>query len=219
MSYILDALRKRQVENDPDAAMTLALMQAQHAEAAQPRQTRALWAIGTALLINAALLGWWLLRPDPRAADVRPATTQVPSLDSARQPSQASGVDSPVTAERPIARENPPSRDLATRPPPARPAAGPAPEQAVAARPSPPRGVLRSVTLGELSRPERDALGPLEFSSHVFGDLSWVVLNGNRLQPGDRLGAIRLHTITEDGVEIEFRDYLVAISVVDLWDD
>ena len=69
MSYILDALKKRQTQDDPDAAVSLALLQAQKSEVQQRRITRALWVIGAALLVNAVVLGIWALRDDaPRDA-------------------------------------------------------------------------------------------------------------------------------------------------------
>jgi general secretion pathway protein B len=61
----------------------------------------------------------------------------------------------------------------------------------------------------------------LSFSTHVYAEdagLRAVVVNGERLTEGDRLGNLRLTNITETGVVFRFENYLVSISVLDDWD-
>ncbi|MDP6376827.1 MAG: general secretion pathway protein GspB [Kiritimatiellia bacterium] len=233
MSYILDALKKRHAEDDPDAAVSLALAQAQKTEVQQRKQTGALWVIGAALLVNAVVLGIWALRDDdtpsvepPSFAEDAPDPTPeitasaTPDYGRPRQEQRDAagehGVFPAATKGRASAGQES-GIDSAAQPAvtPSTPITA---SRVGAESPSRLPAVLSAVTLDELSSAERAEFGELEFSSHVYGDLSWVVVNGQRLEIGDQLGALRLQAITEEGVEFAFRQYLVSISVIASWE-
>lgn len=77
------------------------------------------------------------------------------------------------------------------------------------------------VTLNELPAGARARFPGLSFSTHVYADdatLRALVVNGQRLSEGDRVGSLLLTEITEEGAVFGFEDYLVSISVLDSWE-
>lgn len=74
--------------------------------------------------------------------------------------------------------------------------------------------------VSSLPSAQRARFPTLEFSTHVYADdadLRAVVVNGTRLEQGDRLGNMRLEEITEDGAVFRFEGRLVSVSVLDAW--
>jgi general secretion pathway protein B len=60
----------------------------------------------------------------------------------------------------------------------------------------------------------------LEFSTHIYADdadLRAIVVNGSRLEEGDRLQNLVLSQITEEGAVFRFEGQLVSVSVLDDW--
>lgn len=210
MSYILDALKKSEAENDPAAAASLAL--AQQRESARNRTVAFLIVI--ALLVNAAVL-LWIFRPEPgtwsepagRSVAVdrpEPATPEVstPTAASAVPPSPEPLVSAPRTE----APANVPAVD-SMPPAPAR----------VTPRQAPAKIRTR---LAELPEGPKGRFPGLAFSTHVYAEdayLRAVVANGTRLQEGDRLDSVTVEEITEEGVIVAFENYLVEIPVIESW--
>jgi hypothetical protein len=209
VSYILDALKKSEIENDPAAAASLALTQQR--ESARNRTIAAL--VVVALLANAAVL-LWIFRPDPgvpqepvgpsvAAAQAEPVTvpgqrsepvTPAPTPPEVSTPGEVATTDLPVINPSP---PQPPAREPARRPP---------------AR-------IRT-QLADLPRDPKSRFPGLAFSTHVYAEdalLRAVVANGTRLQEGDRLNEVTVEEITEDGVVVAFENYLVEIPVIESW--
>jgi hypothetical protein len=58
------------------------------------------------------------------------------------------------------------------------------------------------------------------FSTHIYAeeaDLRAIVVNGIRLQEGDRVENLRLEEITEEGAVFAFENQLVSVSVLETW--
>jgi len=75
-------------------------------------------------------------------------------------------------------------------------------------------------SLSSLPADIRYRFPPLDFSTHIYADeadLRAVVVNGVRLEEGDRFEGLRVHEITEEGAVFEFEGRLVSISVLDGW--
>ena len=76
------------------------------------------------------------------------------------------------------------------------------------------------VRVDDLPGSQRNRFPSLSFSTHIYADdadLRAIVVNGTRLEEGDRLGALSLHEITEDGAVFRFENRLVSVSVLDEW--
>lgn len=223
MSYILDALKKAEAEEDPDLRASLELNRQQ-----QRAHSWGLHLIAAALIGNLMVLVW-LFGPfgedpetpaaqatvqavltDPAAADPTTAASEPTSAAAAAvipaqsaTTSNSDGPDGTRTPAQPIESE---------------PGQSPLPM----AQPATPT-VAEPVhtNLAGLSDAARARFPELSFSTHVYaGDpnLRAVVVNGERLTEGDRLGNLRLTNITETGVVFRFEDYLVSVSVLDDWD-
>ncbi len=215
MSYILDALKKAEADRDPDARASLAM--AQH----ERRRNRWLiYAVVIALIANAAILLWLFLpdeRPDAPAAESTGQTTNLapvqtpqvrppqPALPASRGPGAADRV-----IEAPEPRPTRPATitaESATGETIIRPGAA-----------APPRS--ETVPVSSLPSAQRARFPNLSFSTHVYADdadLRAIVVNGTRLEEGDRLGNLRLAEITEDGAVFRFENRLVSVSVLDEW--
>jgi hypothetical protein len=77
------------------------------------------------------------------------------------------------------------------------------------------------VDLDRLPAEVRRRFPGLAFSTHVYAEdasLRALVVNGTRLVEGDRLGALTLEEITEEGAVFGFERYLVAVSVLETWE-
>ena len=75
--------------------------------------------------------------------------------------------------------------------------------------------------MNSLPSAQRARFPELTFSTHIYADdadLRAIVVNGTRLEEGDRLENLSLSEITEDGAVFRFEDRLVLVSVLDGWD-
>jgi len=201
MSYILDALKKSELERTRSAAPSLI--------GAPPVPTRArtrlLIVLAIALLANAAIVGaWWLWskKPVETQAQVEP------------QPAAA------------VAEAPPPVADAmhsATIAPPVQPASPEATPTAAApmARPEPAPRVETRVPFNSLSSDEQRAFAGLAFSTHLFADdpsFRAVTINGRQYREGEALtNGLVLSEITEDGVVISYRGKQVELAILQDW--
>lgn len=231
MSYILDALRKSEEQRRLASAPDLGT---EHRPAGDPGRGRTrLWLLlGAGLLLNAVVVGAWLLRTGsddgagvaPTAAPASAEADGPAGMREARGPSgqldpedgagpgrlqddPRPGPASPpgaATAEQATAPPAPPT----TEPEPL-PASGPAPTTA------PP------VPIRALPDAFRQRIGPLSFSTHIYADeprFREVAINGRTHREGARIGALRLVEITEDGVILELDGRRFSVSVMQDWD-
>lgn len=227
MSYILDALKKAEADRDPDTRARLAF------EVRERRRNRLItYAVVAALIANAIALLWVFLPDDvlvrAPAEPVAPAQLdeRASSVTDAMPPQHSAD---PAAAEPPAAAA---ATASASSPPPA---ATPAPVQpAPRVRTPTPKAAPDEVVIGPgtyanstgpvalTSLPDsvRRRFPALSFSTHIFADeadLRAVVVNGQRLVEGDRLGELRLERITEDGAVFLFEGRLVEVGVLDGW--
>ncbi len=215
MSYILDALKKSEVEKDPAAAASLALTQQR--ESARNRTIAAL--IVLALLANAAVL-LWIFRPDP-SSWLEPVGSSVAVGDAKPEPIPEPAQRTEPAAPAPREPEAGTPREIAATDVPVIDPAPPEPAVGEATREAAQRSPARIRTrLADLPRDPKSRFPGLAFSTHVYAEdavLRAVVANGTRLQEGDRLNDVTVEEITEDGVIVAFENYLVEIPVIESW--
>jgi general secretion pathway protein B len=202
MSYILDALKKAEAEQDPDLRTSLAVEQHK-----QRRSRFGQYLIVAALLGNLLVLVWLFGPLSPRSTDPNPADEVAPAAVD----KQAAAVD-----KRPAAANKQPVASNT------QPDAAEAPNSQVGTTPAPTKLAAKVHTnLAGLSAAARRRFPELSFSTHLYANdasMRAVVVNGERLSEGDRLGNLVLTNITETGVVFSFENYLVTVSVLDDWD-
>ena len=193
MSYILDALKKTEAENDPDVRASLAI------DRGDRRRQRVVQGFVTAaLVINAAVLLWLFV---PRDSSTEAELTTAPPAAAPQAPAAR---EAPAAQKAPAAREKSPVL----------------PTETVQVAQIVPATPLRRLALAALPAAARREFPQLVFSTHVYADdpaLRAVVVNGQRLTEGNSLGGLYLNEITENGVVFATGDYLVDIAVLDDW--
>ena len=88
----------------------------------------------------------------------------------------------------------------------------------MAIAPSPPEEAAGSnaLRLSDLSMEERRGLPPLKLSMHMWNDdptQRFVILDGNRLHEGDRIGEAIVTTITPDGVLLDWNGRRLTLPI------
>ena len=202
MSYILDALQKSSAEGNP--VISLLGSDARH------RKHRLIGSmIVVALLANAVVFAWlfWPERVAPRQTTQPTAAT--PEAGQTKVKKEVSSQSRPQNLPHPTNRpESPPATALAKNP------SGPPLDE------SP--GSQKTITLGDLPTPARSAFPDIEFSTHIYAEdhtLRAIVANGQRLTQGDSIRGLKLIEITPEGVIFRYQEYLIAISVLAMWDE
>ena len=214
MSLILEALRKSESERRraqaPDVRTELPPVPLQR-RVAMPSWA---WLLPASAVLLAAI---WLMRtPDrisPPGASTRTNTDHLgetkptlpvvprlspPAVVATRKPpatgqtSQAAPQPSPAVAQ--------PAAIVA-------PGAIPTPIESPPVASSPDAGESDLLQLSDLTAAERKSLPPLKVSMHLWdGDAArrFVIVDGNRLVEGDRVGDAVITTITPDGVVLDW---------------
>ncbi len=204
MSYILDALKKAEAEQDPNARAALAISE-QHSQ----RHRMLLYVLIVALLVNAVVLVYLFV----------PGPSQQPPVSGQAGAAPAAQPAAPAPAARPEAAEPVAAATAAAADPTPAPRVAPAQPEAEPAAPI--DTGPRSVALANLPPASLSRFPELSFSTHLYAsdaELRAVVVNGQRLREGESFGTLTLHRITEDGVVFRFENYLVSVSVLDDWD-
>jgi general secretion pathway protein B len=213
MSYILDALKKSEAEQDPTAAANLASNLELNQQRNQARQRLTGVLVVTALLANVAVL-LWLFGP----SQLTPAPALSPSARAQEGPPVQAATATP--AQKPAESVQAPTttaaapRPAQTSPPAARTPAPAAAPVTVAAAPIKAR-------LADLPASIRGRFPGLAFSTHIYAEdpsLRAVVANGRRLLEGDEIGGAAVQRITDNGVVMAFENYLVEIPIVADWE-
>jgi len=208
MSLVLDALRRQQAEQEPGAAVTLAL-------AAEHRHRQRMWiaVLAVALMLNAAVLAWIFIGRDA-GMSAGPDTTPQPATAPTQPAAPTASEVVPAAPEPTTAGATSPAADTAPTPTP--PAAAPAPPS-----PEPPlRVIVERLPLDALPGSVRARFPGIAFSTHVYAadpSLRAIVANGERLQEGERVRGLLIREITETGVVFEFENYLVEVPVFTEW--
>jgi general secretion pathway protein B len=228
MSLILEALRKSEAERRRAQAPDL---RAELPPApAQRRVAMPMWAWllpASAVLLAAA---WWLRTPDQAG----PATTDSDAGMSAHRettptlpvvprlsPPAAVVAPKPATAVAQTSTSTQaPSPAVAQAAVVAAPKSIPVPVEPLPMPPvaTPPADAKDSdiLQLSDLSAAERKSLPPLKVSMHMWdGDPArrFVIVDGNRLVEGDRVGDAVVTTITADGVLLDWNGRRVKLPI------
>jgi general secretion pathway protein B len=236
MSLILEALRKSEAERRRGQAPGL------HAELPPPYATRpaalpawAWWLLACTLLLAAA----WLLRgllplaapaapaaPAPDAAATTAATT-TPTDRVATQPrfrppppaaipTKAPASEAPPQPETTATNTLPPStttsQAVATAPVPAISV----PDRPAPSAPPPTAATGALLQLSDLSPEERKSLPPLKLSMHLWNPdpaKRFVIVDGNRVGEGGRVGDAVVAAITSDGLELDWNGRRLQVPI------
>ena len=164
----------------------------------------------------------------PRVSHLRPMPlSQRPSAQAKPAPARAddAGMTAPVTpvvakAAPPETQERPARADpaAATTETP-RPATQSVTTQSVttAALPPPPAGAdVAPMQLSDLAPEARKALPPLRLSMHLWNDdpsRRFVILDGERLAEGDRIGNLVVTAIVRDGVLLDWNGRALKVPL------
>lgn len=143
-------------------------------------------------------------------ADSEGAATRATPPPTTAAPDRASNLARAVPAPSTSSRGS--DRSLSTAPAPALNAAPAAPRSTSAAPPV----AERPVRLADLAPADRRALPPLRMSMHLFAAAPaerFVILDGQRVGEGDRLGEAIVDEITSDGAVLAWRGQRVWVSV------
>jgi general secretion pathway protein B len=243
MSLILEALRKSEAERRrghmPDLHAELPPLAAPRAKA--PPTWR--WLAGSGVLVALALAAWLAAGMRTRAAtthagDATPVASPITRTSAVLPPVthlQATAAPArTTTTPPPTTVATVPAKDTAAWPQPPRPLppapaaaptmamAAPAPNIAPAPRPFPPPPTAASssagvvLTLADLAPTERKSLPPLKLSMHLWNDDAaqrFVILDGNRLGEGDRIGDAVVTSITRDGVLLDWNGRTLKVPL------
>lgn len=216
MSFILDALRKSENERQRQAGPALAELPVARPLARRPPVAGI--AIGALVLVNLAVLGYFLLRsPAPAPAAVAPAAT-VATAAAPATPAVSAPLAAETTREvRPLADEATAEYDEA---PPAQyqPPAAPDPSLLPPPRPAtraPPPARPAAVsedfvpTINDLTPQATAGLPTLNLDLHVYATdpaRRFVFINNRRyLEGATTPEGVRVERITRDGVVLQWR--------------
>lgn len=216
MSYILDALKKSQAEQNPDS-LGLNLTP----PPTQPKRSPWLVIVALALCANLLFFGWYFLNivdDIPQSATNAEQSIQnnigsranqqdLPPRQARNPTSSAVTRSQPATEPNtaPIANTGPvsPTRwPTATTSQPS-PAPSPTPVKPAVASQQIRVGPTQRVPLTELTQAEQTLYAGFSYTSHIFtedADLRAVVIDGQRLQAGDAFKGLNIVEITETGV-------------------
>lgn len=224
MSLILEALRKSEAERRRRQAPGLHTEVSSTPTPVLRLSTASPWAwLLAGAIVGALLLGTlWLTRvagPARIATPVSSTSTQatttgagatLPAVPRLLPPAAATGsrrVAAPVT---------PPSAAVITTQPITQTAAAPAPVIAATA-PVPVAGNDgATMQLSDLSAAERKSLPPLKMSMHLWDNdptRRFVIIDGNRLVEGDRIGDAVVTAITSDGVLLDWNGRRLKLPI------
>ncbi len=197
MSFIVDAARRRQLDEEPSQAATWAYSQMRN------RQRRLWMAVGLLTLIAVALTGTLLLR----WVSARETSAVATSVDSGSPVPQevVSSVPAPAVAEAVTPAET--VADV----PYYQPIESDAPDEEIFRTPVPLDAAPKAIAQ-ELLR--------FQYSSHLYStesDGRSMSVNGKRVREGDAIDHWSVDEITESGAIWDNGEILVEVNVLDLW--
>lgn len=236
MSYILEALRKSEIERKqgeiPDLGASVQIIHKPRKQAPSVLT----WVVAAALLANAALLAWlfWpgsVGMPAAQVPDVSPAQELVHSVpEAASQPASASieAAPEPIPEARPSPVTTPTADEESTiadsRSAGETQALAPdvEPEAVQVPSESPPvlEVSLTVPTLGSMPADFQRRVPDLTFNSHIYSssaDARRIMINNEYLKEGARFSNMVVEEITEDGVILSLQGQSFAVSVVRNW--
>lgn len=147
---------------------------------------------------------------DPSPAASQDATqAQIPARPAAVQPEST---QSPTTAATPTTLPSAPATAMPT--PPSKPGGVRKPEPNIVDTAPPPGERVES--LSDLSSADRQALPPLKLSMHLWNAdpaRRFVIVDGNRVGEGDRVGDAVVRSITRDSVVLDWNGRRIKLPV------
>jgi general secretion pathway protein B len=234
MSLILEALRKSEAQR---RRATVPDVHAELPPVPAPRSRLDAYRMAWIALVALALPALWVARlafapaepasvAVPVAATVavqppspRPVRHLLPPDPPARTQPDVAPTDRPATTSRPspaVRVDNVstdaargPARDMAVAPP-APPTVIASPAMAAMASP------VATQSLSDLSVDERKALPTLKMSMHLWNDdpsQRLVIIDGNRLHEGDRIGDAVVTSIVSDGVLLDWNGRRLKLPI------
>lgn len=238
MSLILEALRKSEAERRRGAAPSLyAEMPPAPTTASRFGSRWPLWVGLAALLPVAAWLAYGAVHPGPAAPlNNQPVAARTPALAPVRH-LEARTLPPAIRADVPPAADKAPiadatSQDSTTTPADDQPqsaaqlAASIASRAQAAARndadavaapaPAAMTSPARALSLSDLSTDERQSLPPLKMSMHLWNEdpsQRFVIIDGNRLHEGDRVGSALVTAIVSDGVLLDWNGRQLKLPI------
>ena len=208
MSYILDALQKKQAEQNTQGISVRTDSQPTARKVATPTWMALFSAI---LALNLAVLLWFIFNNDPSPDSNVPLTTTPVETNEAAVSHNPSTPPETKTLQPIVATSAQTDQ------------AQPAPEEqgievasqkerpvlvssAEIEKVAPLVGVIKLLSLSDLSATERALYEGFNYTSHIYTsseNLRAVVIDGQRVQIGDRFNGLKIHDITETGVIFE----------------
>jgi len=243
MSLILEALRKSEAERRRGAAPSLyAEMPPAPTSASRLGSRWPLWVGVAALLPVAAWLSYGAISPKPVVAAATPIAARAPALRPVRHldaPTAApvvrpevppvaddvsvAKVSSPDSPPTPVDDEPQTAAELAASIAARAQAAARIDHGAVASSttaPAPAPAAMtspgRTLSLSDLSSDERKALPPLKMSMHLWNEVAsqrLVIIDGDRLHEGDRIGSAVVSAIVSDGVVLDWNGRQLKLPI------
>lgn len=241
MSLILEALRKSEAERRRGQTPDL-LTDATPATPVAHGPARN-WAVPLAAIVAAMfallLALWWVLRdraepalavhdPAPQANQTAPVAAATPTTGSlsppvARAPERAAVALVPApAAATPAPTPSPASTTAVAQVDTPSPPIEPPSEQAAPREPAPPANAPTFASgdvplkLSDLSPEERQQLPPLKLSMHMWapapGD-RFAIIDGGRVNEGDRVGDATVEAIQQDGVMLSWRGRHIRLPI------
>lgn len=226
MSYILEALRKAERERSLGQVPSI-----DHAASSQPGEPRRVWPwlLATALLVNAGVLAFWLMKETgPAGPQPLPKVPEAAVLTPTPAPSVADYLPPPTTvidepiSEPPVAR----APILSSSPPVHRDVREPEPEPAypvaeVESRIAKPKAIEQDPVTEETPVAEevpqlrdmppefRRSLPEMKVDAHFFTTVpgrSFVMINLSKYKAGERLAeGPMVDEIAQDGVVLSYQ--------------
>jgi general secretion pathway protein B len=221
MSLILEALRKSEADRRRGETPNV------HVELSPSPALRRSGIPAWGWWMIAAVIGatgWWLLHVKTSPAPARVATFATTTPFAVHQKIEAVALPpvrhltpipmhatspAPIAAATPTAAAPSLPRDFPLVPPTSVP---------VAIAPSTPAAAGNStiLRLSDLTIDERRGLPPLKLSMHMWNDdpaQRFVILDGNRLHEGDRIGEAIVTAITTDGVILDWNGRRLKLPI------
>lgn len=221
MSLILEALRKSEAERRRMQAPNVFIESPPSPAVGRPGS---LLFAGVLCIAVVFAIGTWLgtrgtQRTIPVPALARTGAIAHPMRSADALPPVAHLA--PSTRVAPLVTAKPPAP--ATRTPPPQPPQRPQPtlsEPPVASTPAPSPSSAKTtrdaLSLSDLTIAERQALPPLKLSMHLWNAdpaQRFVILDGNRLHEGDRVGDAVVGSIVPDGVILEWSGRRIKLPI------
>ncbi|MEO6137892.1 MAG: general secretion pathway protein GspB [Luteimonas sp.] len=225
MSLILEALRKSEAERRRGETPNV------HVELSPSPEVRrsgipawGWWMI--AIVIGAT--GWWLFHVKTSPAPARVATfaaTTPPAMhqksDTGASPTVRHLTPPPIHTMAPTSTPTPKMTENSATAMPSRsndlPLAPPRPAEVAIAHTTPVATTDGTILhLSDLTIEERRDLPPLKLSMHMWNDdpaQRFVIVDGNRLHEGDRIGDAIVTTITTDGVILDWNGRRLRLPI------